>query len=207
MDFEVGAVCALFSVNLIPEVAQELLERVNRVSANDVGDHDRCFKDRRHATLVLHFFDTFANHLSDFRAHDLRNLAPILPKDVCDALLTQLTIDTHVQLEVLVNQHLQELALATREMGEVASRLVKHDVDKVGFKLLYPLKVVLSPLDLLLWVVFEPDRALIGSEVLAVAERACDAGFALLFPASRVALDRRPVRVALTDDFDPLLAA
>lgn len=105
---------------------------------------------------------------------------------------------------MLVDEHSQELPLATRQMGVVLRTLVKNDVSHLRFDLFDPDKVILGKLERFLWVVFKFDRAFVGCEVLTGAESIGNAGISLLFPATSIAVNGRAVRVRLAGDFDPL---
>ena len=89
----------------------------------------------------------------------------------------------------------------------MSRRLIQHDIHQVGLELLHPLQIILSELELLLRVVVELDRALVGSKVFAVTERISNASLTLLFPASSITFDGRSIWIRLADNFDPLLAA
>ena len=204
VHLELAAVGTLLGVDVVLEVDQEFLQRVDSAATGHIGDHDRGLEDRGHVALSFDLFDALGDHFSDLGAHDLRDLAAILPEDVGDALLAELAIDTHVEFEVLVNQHSEESSLATSQMRVVLRALVEHDVGHVRLNLLDPVEVLLRKLECLLRVVLELDGGLVCSEVLAGAEGTCDACIPLLFPATSVALYGRTVGVRLARDFYPL---
>lgn len=207
MHLEVGAVCTLLCVDLVLEVQEELLELVDRVTTDHVRDEDRGFEDGRHTALILDLLDTLRDHFSNLRAHYLGHFAAILPEDISHTLLSELAVDTHVQFEVLVDQHLQEFAFAARKVREMPCRLVENDIQEVSLDLFDPIKIVLRELQGILRVVLKLDRALIGSEVFTGAKGGRNASLALLFPAASVTLNRWPIRVRFAHNFDPLRAA
>ena len=89
-------------------------------------------------------------------------------------------------------------------MCVVARGLVKYDVLHVRLNLLHPFHVLFRKLDGLFWVILKFDRSFVGFEVFATSEGIGNASLTLLFPATCVTINRRPVRIRFADDFDPL---
>ena len=131
VHLELAAVGTLLGVDVVLEVDQEFLQRVDSAATGHIGDHDGGLEDRGHVALSFDLLDALGDHFSDLGAHDLRDLAAILPEDVGDALLAELAIDTHVEFEVLMHQQSQERALASSQMRVVLRALVEHDVGEL----------------------------------------------------------------------------
>ena len=128
VHLELAAVGTLLGVDVVLEVDQEFLQRVDSAATGHIGDHDRGLEDRGHVALGFDLFDALGDHFSDLGAHDFRDLAAILPEDVGDALLPKLTINTHVKFEVLVDHHGQEVSLAALQVSVVFRAPVQHDI-------------------------------------------------------------------------------
>ena len=104
MHFEFARPSTFLSVHLVLEIDEELLELVNRVTVSDIRYQERGFEDGGHVALHFDLLDAFSYHLSDLGAHDLGHFAPVTPEDVSDSFLTHLSVDAHVEFEVLVHQ-------------------------------------------------------------------------------------------------------
>ena len=104
MHFEFARSSTFLCVHLVLEVDEELLQLVNRVTVSDIRYQERGLEDGGHVARRLDLLDSFGDHLSDLRAHDLGNFTPVFPEDICDSFLTHLSVDAHVEFEVLVNQ-------------------------------------------------------------------------------------------------------
>ena len=104
MHFEFTWSSTFLRVHLILEVDEELFQLVNRVTMSDVRYQERGLEDGGHVALHFDLFDAFSDHLSDLGAHDLGHFASIFPKDVGDSLLAHLSVDAHVEFEVLMHQ-------------------------------------------------------------------------------------------------------
>lgn len=144
MHFEFARSSTFLSVHFVLEVDEELLQLVNRVTVSDVRYQERSLEDGRHVALHFDLLDAFGDHLSDLRAHDLGNFAPVAPEDVCDSFLTQLSVDAHVEFEMLVHQQCQESALTSCQMSVVLRALVEDDVGELRLDLFHPGQVILG---------------------------------------------------------------
>ena len=195
VDFELGSRGTLLRVDLVLEVGEELLELVDGVAADHVVDEEGGLEDGRDVALSFHFLNALRDHLGDLGAHDLGHFTTVAPKHVCDPLLAELTIDAHVQLEVLVHQQREEGALASRQVRVVLGAFVQHNVGHLHLDFLDPGQVFERELDRLLRIVLKLDGIFVRHEVLTASECACDAGVSLLLPAPGITLDGRAVRV------------
>jgi len=144
VHFKLTRSSTFLSVHLVLEVDEELLQLVNRVAVSDVRYQKRGLEDGGHVALHFDLLDALRDHLSDLRAHDLGNFASIAPEDVRDSLLTHLSVDAHVEFEVLMHQQSQESALASCQMRVVLRALVEHDVRELRLDLFHPGQVILG---------------------------------------------------------------
>lgn len=104
---------------------------------------------------------------------------------------------------MLVHEQGKESSLTSCQVRVVLRTLVQHDIGQLRLNLLNPSQVLLSEGKSLLGIILKLDGVFVSGKVLARAESTSDAGIALLFPATSVALNRRTVRVGLAGDFDP----
>jgi hypothetical protein len=139
MDMKGANTLASFGVELVLEVAQELLKPVEATASRDVVDVDRSLEDGRHLALVLYLVNSLHDQLSNFTAQDLRNLAAFSPEDVSDLLLALFsTVVAHVESEMLVHHQRDELTLLDRQVVVALRALVHHDVSQLSLHLFYP---------------------------------------------------------------------
>jgi len=103
VHFEAARYRTLLSVHLILEVDEEFFERVDRVTSSHVRDKYGSLKDGGHVAFSLDLFDTLVDHLGNLRAHDFGNLAAVFPENIGDALLSKLSVNTHVESEMLMH--------------------------------------------------------------------------------------------------------
>jgi len=108
VEIELSLLLPSFSVHLVSKVGQELLDVVNGAALWNVGQFKGGLENHIPVVVVVGRDYTFLDELNNLGDHDVRDLAPLFPKDVSHRLGILSSIGTHFKLKVLKHQLCKE---------------------------------------------------------------------------------------------------